>query len=376
MTFLIIFLLVYGSATIYLGMRNFVWLITLLPVSPVLYWLLLIAIAASPIATRIAARSDIAIPKIFSIAGDFWLAITYWSVLLWLVVDLFRLADKHWGFLPQMAKGLTGQGIAVNSLLVGLLMYGAWNALNPVITRYDITINKKAGEMGSIKAVLVSDIHMGHVVGSKRIEKLATTINLLHPDIVFYAGDIIDDDTAYVAKENLMAGLSKVRPPLGSYAVLGNHEYIGGHPDAAQQLMTQAGIHVLRDEIILIEDAFYIAGRDDLSLSRYGGKERQSLTKVLADFDAARPVILLDHQPSNLGDAVKQGIDLQLSGHTHSGQFFPNNLVTRYIYEQDWGYLKKEAFQLIVSCGYGTWGPPVRLGNSPELVEITIRFRN
>lgn len=374
MTFLFVFLLVYGSANAYLGIRNWAWLKTVLPLSPILYWLLLFSFSALPVVSRIASRYGMSEVKTLSIIGDWWLAVTYWSVLLWLTVDILRLANRWGEFLPSAASSITNQGLAVNAVLLALLAYGAWNALHPVINRYEITLNKPGGEMRSIKAVLVSDIHVGRIVGNDRVEKLAAAINDLQPDMVFYAGDVIDDDTVYVAENNLLSGLRSVKAPLGSYAVLGNHEYIGGQPEAAAQLMNQAGITVLRDQAVLIRDAFYVAGRDDLSSMRYGAKGRQPLSTILAGTDAARPVILLDHQPSNLDEAAGYGIDLQLSGHTHRGQFFPNNLITRLVYEQDWGYLRKGDYQLIVSCGYGTWGPPVRLGNKPEIVEIAIRF--
>jgi len=90
--------------------------------------------------------------------------------------------------------------------------------------------------------------------------------------------------------------------------------------------------------------------------------------------DHTLPIILLDHQPTNLQDAVTQGVDLQLSGHTHLGQLFPNSLITRKLYEVDWGYIQKDNLQAIVSCGIGTWGPPIRIGNSPEIINLTIHF--
>lgn len=90
--------------------------------------------------------------------------------------------------------------------------------------------------------------------------------------------------------------------------------------------------------------------------------------------DRSLPVILLDHQPSHLEEAREQGVDLQLSGHTHQGQLFPFNLITKRIFATDWGYLRQGDFQIIVSSGYGTWGPPIRIGNHPEIVDITIHF--
>ncbi|WP_407313306.1 hypothetical protein [Desulfosporosinus sp. SB140] len=92
--------------------------------------------------------------------------------------------------------------------------------------------------------------------------------------------------------------------------------------------------------------------------------------------DHSLPIILMDHQPSHLEEPVGQGVDLQLSGHTHAGQLFPIRLITSRIFEDDWGYLRKGNFQLIVSSGYGTWGPPIRVGNTPEIVDITMTFNH
>jgi len=94
----------------------------------------------------------------------------------------------------------------------------------------------------------------------------------------------------------------------------------------------------------------------------------------MEEIDHRLPIILLDHQPSNLAEPQTNGVDLQFSGHTHYGQFFPNNLVTGKIFEVDWGYLKKGTLQVIVSCGFGTWGPPIRIGSYSEIVDILIKF--
>jgi hypothetical protein len=92
--------------------------------------------------------------------------------------------------------------------------------------------------------------------------------------------------------------------------------------------------------------------------------------------DGRLPLLLLDHQPLGLEEAQVAGIDLQLSGHTHAGQLFPLNLINKLIYEQYWGYLRKGGTQYYVSCGLGTWGPPVRTGSTPEIVRIRLRFQD
>ncbi|SMC45439.1 metallophosphoesterase [Sporomusa malonica] len=374
MGFLLTFSIVYGLANVYIGNRFFYWLKTLVNGPSIFYWVVFILVAASPILARILARTGIAKAEILFIIGDWWLAVTYWSVLLWFILDIIKIVDKRLNFLPAIAKDMTNQGFIVLFILLGMLAYGAWNALNPVITRYDMSINKKAEGIDNLKIVLVSDIHMGRVVGIDRVERLAESLNDLNPDIVLYAGDQIDDDATYVASNKIAEPLRNVKARFGSYAVLGNHEYISGQPALAVSLLKNNGITVLQDQWTTIGDAVYIVGRDDLSAVRYAARGTGSLVDIMKDIDKKKIIILMDHQPSRINEAAQQGVDLQVSGHTHNGQFFPNNLITKRIYEQDWGYLKKDSYQLIVSCGYGTWGPPIRLGNRPEIVEINIKF--
>ncbi|MBP2664013.1 MAG: Calcineurin-like phosphoeSPTERase [Firmicutes bacterium] len=225
-----------------------------------------------------------------------------------------------------------------------------------------------------VQIVLVSDIHMGRVIGIDRVERLVKSLNELNPDIVLYAGDQIDDDATYVTNNKIAEPLRNVKARFGSYAVLGNHEYISGQPAVAVSLLKNSGITVLQDQWTTIGDAIYIVDRDDLSAIRYASRGTGTLADIMKDIDKKKTIIVMDHQPSRINEAAQQGVDLQVSGHTHNGQFFPNNLITKRIYEQDWGNLKKDEYQLIVSCGYGTWGPPIRLGNQPEIVEINIKF--
>lgn len=154
-----------------------------------------------------------------------------------------------------------------------------------------------------------------------------------------------------------------------------NHEYIGGNAEEAINYLGEAGVKVLRDSSQEIAGSFYIMGRDDRSGARYNGVQRQDLKTLMRGVDRALPIILMDHQPSQLEEPAGQGVDLQVSGHTHAGQLFPIRYITSRIFEKDWGLLRKNDFQLIVSSGYGTWGPPIRIGNTPEIVDIMIKFK-
>jgi predicted MPP superfamily phosphohydrolase len=205
---------------------------------------------------------------------------------------------------------------------------------------------------------MVSDIHLGNLIDNSRLQDLVSQINTLHPDIILLAGDIIDEDVQPFMSQGMHITFRQLQAPYGVYAVLGNHEYIGGNPEYIVAALTNAGVNVLRDQVVKVADSFYVAGRDDRSVERQlsAGRQRQPLPSLLANLDTGLPLILLDHQPYRLDDSQANGVDLQLSGHTHYGQIFPNNLITGMIYEDDWGYLQKGKFQAIVSCGYGTWG--------------------
>jgi len=221
---------------------------------------------------------------------------------------------------------------------------------------------------------MVSDVHLGTIVGPKRLSLLVTEVNRLQPDLLLLPGDILDDHPGSWSENELVESLTKLKARYGKYAVPGNHEYLGGRIEKNIALLERSGIRVLRDACVLVGNSFYLAGRDEKMARIISGKARLPLAQLLAGIDRTRPVILMDHQPVDLDEALREGVDLQLSGHTHVGQMFPNRFVTRRVYEIDWGYLQKENLQVVVSSGFGTWGPPIRVGNYPEIVAIDLGF--
>jgi predicted MPP superfamily phosphohydrolase len=154
--------------------------------------------------------------------------------------------------------------------------------------------------------------------------------------------------------------------------VTGNHEYIGGVEEACRYL-TDHGIVVLRDRVARILKSVCIVGREDRSIRGFSGRQRIPLETLLNGIDREDLVILMDHQPFHLDEAASLGVDLQLSGHTHHGQLWPFNFITAAVYELSWGYLQKGDMHVYVSSGVGTWGPPVRIGNVPEIVSIVLQ---
>lgn len=303
--------------------------------------------------------------------GGYSVAFLYYAFFILVLIDLVRLADKWWGFVPHRVKHAPAKiAVAVIALLIGLLGYGTWNALHPVYKAYDITVAKNAGANSELHAVLVSDLHLGAIVNNSRLDALVTKINQRHPDIVFLAGDVIDGSIEPFVQENMAVTLKRLKPGLGVYAVPGNHD---GHNQEVVPYLEAAGVKVLNDRYCLINNSFYVAGRSNRGHGMESGG-RPDLRAVLSGADQRLPVILLDHNPSDLAEAEAGGVDLQLSGHTHQGQMFPNNYVTGNMYDIDWGYLRKGNLQVIVSSGFGTWGPPIRIGTTPEIVDLRVHF--
>lgn len=366
MAVFLFFLLIYGLLNFYVGLRGFRYLSGFFPgLSGKVYWTVFWLLAGSYFGGMLfkgVLPNALGMPLTW--VGSYWLAALTYLVLLLAAADLVRLV------FPSAERGLA---VGVALLLVVILAYGTWNAWHPRVTRYQLNL-PAAGSLASLRVVLVSDIHLGSIVQLDRLERLVDQVNGLEPDLVLLAGDITDRDFDVLPREQLIEGWQRLKPRLGTYAVLGNHDYYSGAVEELVADLEQGGVRVLRDRTVKVADSFYLVGRDNLQHRSFAETGRRSLAELLAEAEGDLPVVLLDHQPSQLEEAESLGVDLLLSGHTHRGQLFPFNLLTRRLFEVDWGYLRKGSLQVIVSCGYGTWGPPIRIGNRPEVVELQISF--
>jgi hypothetical protein len=224
-----------------------------------------------------------------------------------------------------------------------------------------------------ISIAVASDLHLGTIVARRMARKIIQRINSVKPDLILLAGDVVDEDLGPMIRFNLGECLRELQAPMGVYAVTGNHEYIGGVEKACQYL-EEHGIRVLRDEWIRLGNGLQVVGREDHDKFRFTGQKRRTLADILEGVDRSFPVILMDHQPFSLQEAEFNRIDLSLSGHTHHGQLWPLNHITKAIYEVSWGYKKKSDTHYYISCGVGTWGPPVRIGNRPEILELILKI--
>jgi hypothetical protein len=300
--------------------------------------------------------------------GSYSLAFFFYAFFILIIIDIIRLLDRWLGFVPNPIKQSPAKiGGMVIILLLGLLIYGSWNAKNPVFTSYEINIPKSTNGTEYLRAIMISDLHLGKIVNNERLAEIVQRINQLNPDLILLAGDIIDGDIEPFIEQNMGATLLELKPRLGMYMVMGNHD---GHSNEIFPYFQAAGVSILSNQYQLINNSFYVVGRD------YGRRtSRLALAEIMNGMDKELPVILLYHSPTDLEEARINGVDLQLSGHTHQGQMFPNNFITQRMYEIDWGYLRKGDLQVIVSTGVGTWGPPIRIGNTPEIVDLTINFK-
>lgn len=379
--FIGVFFLIFGLLNYFIGLNGWLYIFQYLPGSRLVYWPIFWFIAFSYLLAR-SGRAFLpdSLRLVLTLIGAYWMAAMFYFLQAIVALKLLGFADRFIHFVPPALKNNPHFALFIGFVtvifVVGVVVYGSWNARNPTVQHYDITIDKEAGGLQELHVVMVSDIHLGEIIHNGRLTKMVERINGLEPDVVLMPGDIVDEDLGPFIRQDMAASFRQLRPAVGIYAVPGNHEYIAGQLDKTVGYLEEAGIKVLRDNYVKVDDSFYIVGREDTSHPSFAnGADVKSLSRVMAGMDKSLPIILLNHQPRGLAEAAEQGVDLQLSGHTHRGQLYPIQFITGRMFEKDWGYLKKDSLQLIVSSGFGTWGPPIRIGNRPEIVDITITFK-
>lgn len=300
--------------------------------------------------------------------GASWLFMLVYLVLFNILQDVVCLT----GIIPkETVLKYTRDNWAGLYLIVGfvvLLMTAGYMKYNiKQRVPLDISVSKDMGASDSIKIVAISDLHLGYTIGDKEFKRWVELINSEKPDIILIAGDIIDNDIRPLMDGRYAEYFRELKAPLGIYSCPGNHEYIS-NIENSKEFISKAGITLLQDKVALVDSSFYVVGRDD-----YSNKERKPLNELIKGIDPTKPIIVLDHQPHNLSEAENNKIDLQLSGHTHRGQFWPISLITDLMYEKSHGYLKKGDSNIYVSSGIGIWGGKFRIGTQSEYVVITMK---
>jgi predicted MPP superfamily phosphohydrolase len=279
------------------------------------------------------------------------------SVLCWIIYGAARalripIAAHSIGF------GAFGLGLAAS-------LYGLVNAARIRTTRYVAALRNLPDEWKGRTGVLVSDIHLGNVRGPAYSRRVAARVKALNPDIVFICGDMFDG--ALVDLAACAAPWSAIGAPMGSFFVTGNHDEFS---DSAEiiEILRKVGIRVLDNEKITVQGLQVVGVHDGVA------QDDREFRGILArsHIERDRPSVLLNHRPSPLTVPNEFGISLQLSGHTHNGQFWPWSLLVGRIFGPfAYGLNRFGELQVITSCGVGTWGPPMRVGTRSEIVSIT-----
>lgn len=369
---------VLGSITYYLARRSFQWIRVLVPKVP--FWVYIVVFAVLTVVLVLGfARSMLPVPTgvkhVFAAVSSYYMGIFIYLFVFYVLADVVVLICRLCKCMTEnMEKLRFVSGIAVLVLTVITVGYGLVHARSLKVVKYKIAVQEKEMKR-DWNVVMISDLHLGAVGSEGRLGEIVNRINGLEPDLVCIAGDLFDSDyRAIKDPETAIATLQRLDTKYGVYACLGNHDS-GDTAPQMQQFLERAGIQVLNDTYVTIGDELVLVGRLDSSpIGGYEGMRRKNVTEVLTGIDTSLPVLVMDHNPANIGEYGK-GVDLIVSGHTHKGQIFPGGVFTEILFEVDHGYYRRNAASphVIVSSGVGTWGMPMRVGTDSEIVQILLR---
>jgi uncharacterized protein len=295
----------------------------------------------------------------------------YTIAAVWLGFLSFAVLGSLAAWIVRGGATLLGLGwqprhiaLAMLTIAAGASVYGLLNSAHMRVRKISVKLPNLPASWHGRVAALVTDTHLGHVRGYAFANRLVALLSRFAPDIILIGGDMYDGTAADARR--LASPLGQLAPPLGTYFIAGNHEEFG---DRTQYLeaVRRSGVRILNNEKVVV-DGLQLVGvhhRDSVRPERF----RTILRNASLDPDTAS--ILLTHSPNQLPIAAEEKIALQLSGHTHAGQIFPFTWLTARFYGPFVYGLKRFRNLLVyTSCGAGTWGPPMRVGTSPEIVLI------
>ena len=354
---------------------------------------ILIALGTLLIATLVA-------PRVFGLAesgwlawpGYFWFGLAAYLFLVLLVLEPVRLALRGWAeksrpqattstaatestVLPALNRRVflaRATAVAAGAASVGLVGVGASNALGPPdLLQIPVRLRKLERAFDGFRIAVVSDIHLGPLMGRAYTERIVAMINETAPDLVAIVGDVVDGTVEELGPA--AEPLRDLHSREGTFFVTGNHEYFVEDPFSWPREFERLGVQPLRNENSLIRRgtaALNLAGVNDIR-----GESRSDppdFDRALSGLDPSGPTILLAHQPVLIDEAVARGVDLQLSGHTHGGQMWPFHYIVRLVHPSIAGLSTVGGTQLYVTRGAGFWGPPVRIGAPPDITVIAL----
>lgn len=296
-------------------------------------------------------------------------AVIYYHILvIALLLEIVYFFTKKYSFM----KYIIPTGLACVVLVTGIFAYGYYNMNHIVQTKYQLYSSK----IDYLKIAVIADLHMGVSINQQKLQGICEEINDEKPDLVILAGDIFDENTTYQEMQDACTILGSMYQSQGIYYVFGNHDQ-NLYTNSAQYetsdiiaAMEKNGINVLDDEVVEIEN-LTIIGRGDARF--YNDGTRLSMSNLYSNRDDSRYVIVIDHQPLDLETNAALGCDLQVSGHTHGGQLFPQGLIQSLTSDTlVYGKRQINQFSAITTSGLSGWRYPIKTGAPSEYVIIEI----
>ncbi|MFK4225191.1 metallophosphoesterase [Streptomyces sp. NPDC019890] len=261
-------------------------------------------------------------------------------------------------------------GGSAAAVALGTVGYGTYGVLRgPRVKRVTVPLARLPRAAHGFRIAVVSDIHLGPILGRAHTQRIVDIINATSPDLVAVVGDLVDGSVADLGPA--AEPLAQLEARHGAFFVTGNHEYFSG-AEAWVEHVRELGLHPLRNERVEI-GGFDLAGVNDVAGESEG--DGPDFAKALGDRDRSRASVLLAHQPVVIHDAVEHGVDLQLSGHTHGGQLWPGNHLAALANPTVAGLERYGDTQLYVTRGAGAWGPPVRVGAPSDITVVELASR-
>jgi len=336
---------------------------------------LLLLLLVSPLLVRMAERQGYeAATCIMAYTGYLWMGFIFLFFVVSVCLDLYRLAvflNERIGHQDLSHLFPPARIIFLGPLVIAIILnvYGYYEAMSVRPEHLVIKTAKLPAQVEKFRIVQISDLHIGMIVRDGRLKRFLAAVEAAAPDVLVSTGDLVDSqlDNLYEA----LARLKNVPVKYGKFAVTGNHEFFAGVTRAVE-FTEKAGFTVLRGEGVNVAGIVNIAGVDDPAVTGRGGGKQVREAEFLSSLPPGVFTVLLKHQPVADPDAEEK-FDLQLSGHTHRGQIFPFNMVTKFVYYYHSGdFYLPDGARLHVSRGTGTWGPPVRLLAPPEITVIDL----
>lgn len=376
--FLLIYFSIYGGAHLYAFLKLKRGFALELPAYLILA-IFMILMVILPIVVRISERHGYeALARGLAYIGFMWMGLLFIFISVSFFFDIYRLLH----FLARMfirnpleAFTLSLRNFCTIAILISfaVVIYGYFEALHIRTEHVTVKTRKMPEKIGRFRVVQISDVHLGLIVGKYRLKRILRQVKNARPDILVSTGDLVDGQMDDLGMLTDM--FQNIPTKYGKFAVTGNHEFYAGI-DRALAFTEKAGFTILRGEGLTVSNILNVAGVDDPARKRYGPDRAASEKALLEKMPREKFTLFLKHQPVINSESLGR-FDLQLSGHTHKGQIFPFNLVTKLFYRMHTGLSKVSGNALLyVSRGSGTWGPPVRFLSSPEVTIIDITYKS